>query len=684
MRLKKIKNEMLVIFIISGIVFVIVLILSYIAINKLIIDQEVQKARLVAHTLFYTREYLSKVAPYVKSIDKKIHPFSLTPAYSVNQIALMIKKRENFIIRQVSDQYRNRLNKPDSNELNAIKYFKNNPNAKELYKVYKESDGNDIKKLLYFYPLKITQKCLECHGRVEKIPNKVYKKIVNLYGNSAFNYKIGDIRGVISVNVPLKHAETTINELFIKIISFLILIYFIGLYLSLKINRNILKDIEKINSHFEKYFSKRIFKLLKSKLHYQEFEGMKHVLNKSVKSIKEYQKETYFRFYYNHLTNLPNRKKLIETLEIDNTSSIILIDVDQFKELNFYYGEEIADKLVVEMADRLNKDRVFHIKIDEFAILKDNVKKDEIYEYTVNLLKKIEEPYIIDNYEIYIKTRAGISFSKKTFMSAITALDATKILNKDIVFCSEAQEIIEKYKDHLVWLKKIKSALEDNRIMPFFQPIVDREEKIVKYEALVRLIDEDGKVVTPYLFLDIAKKSRLYFEITKTVIVQSFNRFKNEKYEVSINLTTKDLSDRGIREFILEQVRKFPDKNRINFEVVEDENIRDLVGANEFLKELKKEGCKISIDDFGSGYANFDYLLNLNADIVKIDGSLIKNILTDKHSEVIVNTIVTFAKEANRKIVAEFVENKEIFNKLKSMGIDYFQGYYFSAPIKDI
>jgi len=131
-------------------------------------------------------------------------------------------------------------------------------------------------------------------------------------------------------------------------------------------------------------------------------------------------------------------------------------------------------------------------------------------------------------------------------------------------------------------------------------------------------------------------------------------------------------------------VRKFPDKNRINFEVVEDENIRDLVGANEFLKELKKEGCKISIDDFGSGYANFDYLLNLNADIVKIDGSLIKNILTDKHSEVIVNTIVTFTKEANRKIVAEFVENKEIFNKLKSMGIDYFQGYYFSAPIKDI
>jgi len=683
MKLKKIKNEMVAIFIASGIGFIIVLILSYIAINKLIMDQEIQKARLVAHTLFYTREYLSKVSLYVKLTNNKIHPFSLTPAYSVNQIALIIKKKENFIIRQVSDKYRNKLNKPDRSELEAIEYFKKNPNGKELFKFYENSQHNK-KELQYFYPLKITKKCLKCHGPVEKIPPQLYKKIVDIYGNSAFNYKIGDIRGVISVKIPLQKAQSTVTELFIEIISFLILIYFIGVYLFLKINRNILNDIEKINSHFEKYFLNRKFKLLKSKLHYQEFENMKLILNKSVKSIKEYQKETYFRFYYNHLTNLPNRKKLIKKLEIDSSSHIILIDIDQFKEINFYYGEEIADKLVVEMAKRLNKDRLFHIKVDAFAILKESITKDEIYEYTVKLLKKIEEPYIIDNNEIYIKTRAGISYSKKTFISAITALDATKILNKDIVFCSEAHSIREKYKDHLVWLKKIKSALDEGRIIPYFQPIVDRDENIVKYEALVRLIDEDKKVVTPYFFLDTAKKSRLYFEITKTVIIKTFKRFKDENYELSINLSIKDLADKGMREFIFKQVREFSDKNRINFEIVEDEDIKDSVEANEFLKELKKEGCKISIDDFGSGYANFDYLLNLNADFIKIDGSLIKNILNDKNSEIIVNTIIAFAKKANRKIVAEFVENEEIFNKLKSMGIDYFQGYYFSAPLNKL
>jgi EAL domain-containing protein (putative c-di-GMP-specific phosphodiesterase class I)/GGDEF domain-containing protein len=684
MKFRKIKNEILSIFIISGIGLVLILTISYIAINNFIIEQKLQEARLVAHTLFYTGGYLSNVAPNVKLKSDKVDPFILTSAYCINQIALIIKKNENFIVRQVSDRYRNRSNRPDSNELEAIEYFKKNPDVKEYYKFYKDSNITNSKELQYYYPLKITKNCLKCHGPVEKIPKQLYKRIVKLYGKTAFDYKLGDIRGVIAVKVPLQQAQMATIDLFLKIVLFIVLIYFIGIYFFLKVNRKILKDIEKINLHFEKYFSRHIFKLLKGRLNYQEFEDMKQILNRSVKSIKEYQKETYFRFYYNPMTNLPNRKKLMNTLENDHSSAIILIDVDQFKELNFYYGEEVADKLIVEMAKRLYNNRLFHIKIDEFVILKESDSKEEIYDYTVKLLKKIEEPYYIDNNEIYIKTRAGISFSKKTFISAISALDATRILNKDIAFCSEAQAVRDKYKDHLIWLKKIRSALNDGRIKPFFQPIVNREGKIVKYEALVRLIEEDGKIISPFFFLNIAKRSRLYFEITKVVIKQSFSRFKNEEFEVSINLSIKDLADMEIREFILEQVREFPDKGRINFEVVEEEDIKDLKEAKEFLVVLKNEGCKISIDDFGSGYANFDYLLSLNADIVKVDGSLIKNILNDKHSEIIVNTIITFAKKANREIVAEYVENEEIFNKLKSMGIDYFQGYYFSAPLQNI
>ena len=685
MRLKKIKNEMIAIFVLSGIGFLSVVYLSHIAISKFIIDQEIQKARLISHTLFYTREYLSKIAPYVKLIDKHIHPFSLAPAVTVSGIAKVIKKRENFIIRQTSDRYRNINNKPNPNEIKAIEFFKKNPNQQELFELEKDRDKGRYKRLYYFYPLKITQDCLKCHGTKKDMEPSLYKKLVDVYGERAFGYKLGDIRGVISVDIPLKKAQTAINTIFFILALVLFVFYIIGVYLFLRINRKIVKDMDTINAHFEKYFSKNIFKLLKSQLYYYEFENMKLILNNSIISIKRLQKESYLKTYYNRLTNLPNRELLIKKLSRtkDETVGLILVDVDEFKDINFQYGEDIADRLVIEMANRLEEYKVYHIKIDQFAIVTYGMSESEIYEYSKKILNLLEKPYRIDEYEIYIKIRIGISFGDKDLMDVIFTLDATKILNKDIVFYKEAREVKVMHQEHSLWFKKIKNALEEDRIKAYYQPIVDENGKIIKYEALVRLIDADGKVITPYFFLDIAKKSRLYFDITRTVIIQTFEKFRDKDCEISINLSTNDLSNSEIRKFIIEKVREFPNPNRINFEIIEDEDIKELNEANKFLKDLKKEGCKISIDDFGSGYANFDYLLNLNADTIKIDGSLIRNVLRDKHSEIIVKTIITFAKESKKRVIAEYVENQEIFEKLKDMGVDFFQGYYFSIPLSN-
>jgi EAL domain-containing protein (putative c-di-GMP-specific phosphodiesterase class I) len=138
------------------------------------------------------------------------------------------------------------------------------------------------------------------------------------------------------------------------------------------------------------------------------------------------------------------------------------------------------------------------------------------------------------------------------------------------------------------------------------------------------------------------------------------------------------------REYIIEKIRKFKDSERIGFEIVESEDIRNSQKALEFIKTVKSFGCKILIDDFGSGYANFDYLLSLGADGIKIDGSLIKNILKNKNSQIIVKTIVSFAKEVNMQVIAEFVENHEDFEYLKSLGIDCYQGYFFFPPKDNI
>jgi EAL domain-containing protein (putative c-di-GMP-specific phosphodiesterase class I) len=278
----------------------------------------------------------------------------------------------------------------------------------------------------------------------------------------------------------------------------------------------------------------------------------------------------------------------------------------------------------------------------------------------------------------------GISFYEKDYIDAEMALSIAKENRKDIMFDENSLQVKSDYGKHIIWLKKLKSAIEDNRIVPFYQPIVDKNCKIVKYEALVRMIDEDGKVISPFFFLDVAKKSRLYLEITKIVIQKAFKVIKEKNISISVNLTLEDIESEDMREFIISEVRNCVNKEKITFEIVENEDVRESELVSQFMKELQNEGCQIYIDDFGSGYSNFDYLLKLNPNGVKIDGSLIKNILENKNNQIIVKTIINFAKETGIKTVAEFVENKEIFDKLREMGIDYYQGYYFSPPQKEI
>ncbi|NPA12119.1 MAG: bifunctional diguanylate cyclase/phosphodiesterase, partial [Epsilonproteobacteria bacterium] len=398
--------------------------------------------------------------------------------------------------------------------------------------------------------------------------------------------------------------------------------------------------------------------------------------------------EVYKKLYYHPLTGLPNRVKFFEAINLKERP-IVIINIDKFREINAYFGPQIGDKLIIEVAKRLKelskkyKFKVFHLDIDEFALLFLNeTTKTKLAQEIQNLFKELEEPYIIDNHEIVIKFRAGVSYFRRDYVRAEIALDKAKDLKKDIVFGEEVVSSQKDYESNLMWFKKLKKALEDDRIVPFYQPIVDGDNKIVKYEALVRLIDEDGTIVSPFYFLDIAKRSRMYLEITKRVVNKAFEKFEGREVGVSINLDLNDIEDDKMREFILEKIN---DSNvNVTFEIVESEDVRESSMVKNYFRILQKLGAEIYIDDFGSGYANFDYLIKLNPNGVKIDGSLVRDIMSNKNNEIIVKTIVNFAKEVGIKTVAEFVENEEIFEKLKELGVDYFQGYYFSPPKGDI
>jgi len=174
----------------------------------------------------------------------------------------------------------------------------------------------------------------------------------------------------------------------------------------------------------------------------------------------------------------------------------------------------------------------------------------------------------------------------------------------------------------------------------------------------------------------------LYTNITLKVIENSFTAIKEKKIAVSINISPSDILRESIKNKIYKLLKELnPPKGMVTFELLEDEIIKYPKVLQEFIDKAIELNANIAIDDFGEGYSNFSRIVEFKADIIKIDGSLIKNIETDSTRQSIVKAIVSFAKKENKKTVAEFVESEEIYNKLVEIGVDYSQGYYFSKPL---
>ncbi|WP_299227871.1 EAL domain-containing protein [Sulfurihydrogenibium sp.] len=393
------------------------------------------------------------------------------------------------------------------------------------------------------------------------------------------------------------------------------------------------------------------------------------------------------------LTGLYNRLKLIEDLKDKKNVKLILINIDSFKEINDVYGYEIGDKILKTLAERLKSFvsnhnlQIYKLSGDEFAILVDRYFPQNAFEMFINgLIYYIESnPIEIDDYSIKIDITLGIADStegncKNLLEKADMALKYAKQQKKPYLFYREDLNIQKKYQENRYWLDVLKDAIKQDNLIVYYQGIFNNKtNKIEKYESLIRLKLED-KIISPFFFLEVAKKSKLYPEITKKVFSEAVKYAKD--HEISINLSVMDILNEYIVSYILNTLKN--NNLKITFEILESEGIENYTEVSQFIKNVKEYGCKIAIDDFGSGYSNFAHILNLDVDYLKIDASLIKNLDTDKNSQIVVETIVGFAKKLGIKTVAEFVHSKEVFDKVVEMGIDYSQGYYISEPKPNI
>lgn len=419
-----------------------------------------------------------------------------------------------------------------------------------------------------------------------------------------------------------------------------------------------------------------------------------HNLNlKLEKKIAKKTEELEKQYYNDKLTGLENRNKLIIDLSKGKYNKLVIIDIKSFNGINDFYGNIVGDTVLKALSKLIslycekNNLNSYRVSSDIFAVV-DNIGLKEEFIERIKLLQDIINNQCIyyEEGKIYITVTMGLALEQEAlFEKAEMASHYAKKNKKLFQIYKEELNIYEGIKENIIWTKKIKDAIADNRIVPFFQPIVNNNlGTIEKYEALIRMIDESGKVISPYFFLEIAKKSGLYKELTRIMLEKVFEVLNKTDYEISINILLQDIMNVNTRTLIIEKLKKAKNSKKVIFEIVESEGIENFKEVADFIKEIKKYGSKIAIDDFGTGYSNFYYLMKLNVDYIKIDGSIIKNIHKDKSAEVVTKTIVAFAKELGIETIAEFVAEEEIYNKIKELNIGYSQGYYFSEPKESI
>ncbi len=421
-----------------------------------------------------------------------------------------------------------------------------------------------------------------------------------------------------------------------------------------------------------------------------------------ITKIEELNRVLKYRLYHDELTGLPNRRKLIEDIKQNKHEGICLINIDNFSSINDTYGIETGDKLLKEVSNRLNVcitktggHKAYKLHADEFAVLhfKDSVLTEKEFEDIANELisELIDKPYVFGEYEIFINVSIGIALIysvedlKELLPSADIALKTAKKQRKHYVFYDASLQTKKDYEENILWTKNLIKAMVEDRITVYFQPIYSiKNREITKYECLIRMIDENGKIVSPVKFLKIAKITKLYHSLTKIVIEKSFKKFSNLDYEFSINIDVEDMTNFETREFIKEKIIEYDVGNRLTFEIVETESIENYDVIKDFIKEFREFGCKFAIDDFGTGYSNIERLVEIKFDCIKIDASVIKKLPYDKESELIVTLINNLAHGINAKTVAEYVETAEILEKVEQLSIDYAQGFYIGKPMPDI
>ena len=433
-----------------------------------------------------------------------------------------------------------------------------------------------------------------------------------------------------------------------------------------------------------------------------EFFGL--LVNTETKGFIDY--ATYLQVYYNEITKLPNRKKLemrdkeiIARYHSKQTFACIYIDLDRFKRNINIYGLKISAAVLVEISRRIasllpRKSGLYHLDRDEFLIVVAYKSDIEIEELTDQIVTRIGEKICYSLHEIQLTASIGITKFKGYELREIDVLKNTEIAllhakkqGGDCVYyftdCMKKEYLRELELEH-----KLTMAISNGDLELYYQPkfsLFDR--RLVGFEALVRWRDGDV-MVSPGEFIPIAEESGLIVPLGDFVLKKAC--WQGRKWldegrnpmNIAVNISAMELEKRDLSQRVLRVLEEtgFP-ANMLEIEITENSLVSNVEWARSMLKELRAEGVKISIDDFGKGYSSFSYLHDFPFDTLKIDQVFIKNVSRDRKKESIVRAIIYVGHSFKKKVIAEGVETKEDLEFLQKLNCDAMQGFFLSRPL---
>lgn len=398
-----------------------------------------------------------------------------------------------------------------------------------------------------------------------------------------------------------------------------------------------------------------------------------------------------------NLTQLKNKKNLEKNIALMKNPKILLVDIDEFRKINDYFDSNTADDLLKHIAliiddfAKENNLQTYRVNGDLFALLEDSTDDEKKYEFLSKKLvqelsnKDLSIEYKNQTINIILTITTGCCIESDDILKkAMFALKKAKADNKDFVCYSKFIDIKTNYFNSFSTDKIVLDNVHRHEIMPFFQPVFDKNKNITHYETLVRMVKktkEGTNIILPNDFLLATIKMKQYKAIEGYVFEKVIQILQErEDITLSINLNSQNMNDSAKNNEFISLLRKNMLGNRLIIEITEDEKMPKSEKIKDFLKRTKELGCKIIIDDFGSGINNFSYLLELMPDYIKFHGEIIKNINNDEKNANIVKGLILFANSLGIKTIAKYINNEEILQKCIELGIDEFQGFYLGKP----